>query len=366
MKFPRFLQIAALILLAAGAQPAYSAYWQWSKTAATNSGADPSINWAEGQSPSSINDSARAMMARTAEYRDDISGLLATAGTSTAYTVTTNQGLASVPNDGQLLAVTVHATNGTSPTLTADGGTTYPIQSSPGVAIASGSLVLGSPYTMKFSTTNSSWILRDFYANPYSIPLGGILWSTITTPPNSSFVAPSGQCISTTTYATYWVAIGSPASGACPGGQFALVDMRGRVAAALDTLNASAAGRLTSSSTGCGTAMTSIGAVCANETQGSAISLAQLPTGITSANAAQAITVSTASHIPAANNNWAGTAITVTAGAVNIAFTGGSIGDLQTIGPTNNAISVTSNNTSGTARPNVMPVIGLIPYLRIL
>ena len=36
----------------------------WSRTAASNATADSSINWAEGQSPSSVNDSARAMMAR--------------------------------------------------------------------------------------------------------------------------------------------------------------------------------------------------------------------------------------------------------------------------------------------------------------
>jgi hypothetical protein len=53
--------------------------------------------------------------------------------------------------------------------------------------------------------------------------------------------------------------------------------MRGRVAAALDTLNASAANRLTSSSTGCGTAMTSVGAVCANEGQSSTLVTLNLP-----------------------------------------------------------------------------------------
>lgn len=40
--------------------------WQWSTTAANNATADPSINWAEGQAPSTVNDSARAMMAALA------------------------------------------------------------------------------------------------------------------------------------------------------------------------------------------------------------------------------------------------------------------------------------------------------------
>jgi len=38
---------------------------------ASNATDDGSINWAEEQSPSSVNDSARAMMARLSEYRDD-------------------------------------------------------------------------------------------------------------------------------------------------------------------------------------------------------------------------------------------------------------------------------------------------------
>ena len=39
--------------------------YKWSQTAASNATADPdpSINWQEGQAPSSVNDSARAMMA---------------------------------------------------------------------------------------------------------------------------------------------------------------------------------------------------------------------------------------------------------------------------------------------------------------
>ena len=41
------------------------AFWSWSKTAASNATADATINWAEGQSPSSVNDPARA-----AEWRD--------------------------------------------------------------------------------------------------------------------------------------------------------------------------------------------------------------------------------------------------------------------------------------------------------
>ena len=65
--------------------------YKWSTTAANNATADATINWAEGQAPSSVNDSARAEMAAVAKFRDDIAGAITTGGTSTAYTVTSNQ-----------------------------------------------------------------------------------------------------------------------------------------------------------------------------------------------------------------------------------------------------------------------------------
>jgi hypothetical protein len=55
-------------------------FWKWSRTAANNATADGSINWAEGQVPSTVNDSARAMMAAASKYRDDVGGAIATAG----------------------------------------------------------------------------------------------------------------------------------------------------------------------------------------------------------------------------------------------------------------------------------------------
>lgn len=360
MRLGRFFQIALLILLAVGAQPAYSAFWQWSRTAGNNADADPSINWREGMSPSSVNDSARALMARAAEYRDDISGVLTLGGTSTAYTLTTNQGLASVPTTGQMIAFKPNVDNGAAATLTTDGGTTYPLQITAGTALPSGTILAGTPYRASFSGT--AWVMEGGYGNPYSVALGAIMWSTAPTAPNSSFVAPSGQCISTTTYAAYWVQQGSPASGACPGGQFAIIDMRGRVPAGLDTLNASAAGRLTSSATGCGTAMTSVGAVCANGTEGSVIPLAQLPTGIT---ANGSVTVNAGKNLAGTTGSWTNASEGAGGGATLFAKT--DVADVTNISSmTNPSVTLTSNNTSGTARPNVQHTIGLIPYLRIL
>jgi hypothetical protein len=163
MKYLR-LSILAFLICALPSMASASC-WQWSRTSSANATADGSINWQVGMSPSSVDASGRSMMARSAECRDDLSGFLVTTGTATAYAVTTYQGLASVPNDGQSIAFRVNVANGTAPTLTADGGTTYPIQTSPGVAVASGALSLGGAYRVTFSLSATSWLLQDFYVS---------------------------------------------------------------------------------------------------------------------------------------------------------------------------------------------------------
>ena len=101
----KFLMLA---MLAIGAGPVGAAVYQWSTTTANNATADPSINWAEGMSPSSVNDSGRAMMSALAGFRNDISGKLLTSGTSTAYALASNQGFTSqAVMDGAMLAFTM-------------------------------------------------------------------------------------------------------------------------------------------------------------------------------------------------------------------------------------------------------------------
>ncbi|GAA5100542.1 phage tail protein [Bartonella acomydis] len=53
-----------------------SSIYDWSLTASENAYADEGINWAEGQPPSSVNDSARAMMQRIKEYLLDNGGVI--------------------------------------------------------------------------------------------------------------------------------------------------------------------------------------------------------------------------------------------------------------------------------------------------
>jgi hypothetical protein len=101
------------------------------------------------------------MMAATAKYRDDVSGVLTTGGTATAYTLTTNQSFGSLANlDGARLTFTPHATNGANPTLAVDGLAAKPINFSTGVAVSSGYLKQGTPYSVTYSNTNNEFVLH--------------------------------------------------------------------------------------------------------------------------------------------------------------------------------------------------------------
>jgi hypothetical protein len=139
-------------------------FWKWSRVASSNATADSTINWAEGQAPSSVNDSARALMAAAAKYRDDTAGALALAGTSTAYTVASYQGFDTLAHmDGAKLVVVPNVTNGASPTLNVDSLGAVAINISDGVAVPSGFMLANSPYALVYKNASNEWILFNAF-----------------------------------------------------------------------------------------------------------------------------------------------------------------------------------------------------------
>ena len=79
------------------------AVWDWVTTAADNDDADSAINWAEGQAPSTVNDSARSMMARISHWLNTLSGNVTMGGASNAYTLTTGESLSAYPSNFRVL-----------------------------------------------------------------------------------------------------------------------------------------------------------------------------------------------------------------------------------------------------------------------
>lgn len=212
-------------------------FWKWSRTAASNASADGTINFAEGMAPSAVNDSARALMAAAAKYRDDIAGAITTGGTSTAYTVTSYQVFDTLARmDGAMVAFTPHATNGATVTLNVDGLGAKPLRSAPSVELPSNSLIVGTPYVATYYNSTAEWILQGGLSNPYNIPLASGIDYWASTAPNSAFAFPYGQAISRTTYATLFSLIGTTFGTGDGSTTFNLPDKRGRISAPGDTL----------------------------------------------------------------------------------------------------------------------------------
>lgn len=141
-----------------------SGFHNWSATASSNSTADSAINWAEGQSPSSVNDSARAMMAVLAKWLADNSGTLTTGGTSTAYTLTTNTVFTTLALlSGQALTVKFNATNGAAATLNVDGLGAKALETAVGTALPAGQILADSIHRVTYDNANSAFIVQSVF-----------------------------------------------------------------------------------------------------------------------------------------------------------------------------------------------------------
>jgi microcystin-dependent protein len=326
--------------------------WRWSQTASSNASADPTVNFAEGQTPSSVNDSARALMAAVAMYRDDISGAIVTGGTSTAYTVASYSNYTTLAFlNGQMIAFSPHTTNGATVTLNVDGLGAKPLRSAPNVELLAGTIIQGTPYVATYNNSDGAFYLQGFFGAPYSIPLGGMLPFIGSTAPNSSFVFPFGQAISRTTYSTLFTLVSTTYGTGDGTTTFNVPDLRGRVLAGKDDMGGSAANRITNA--GSSIVGTTLGAAGGAETE--TLTLAQLPTGITSANtAAIGLSVTSTGNVdlggsPVSDPGTGGSGGHITGASV------GSVGSSGTLAI--GAVPVTSNNTSGNAHPIMQPTL---------
>lgn len=93
--------------------------YDWSLTAGSNASADGDINWTEGQLPSTVNDSARVMMKRVAEFVKD-HGSLSLTGTDT-LTVTANSSFTAYATGRQIVAKVANTNTSTTVTLNVNG-----------------------------------------------------------------------------------------------------------------------------------------------------------------------------------------------------------------------------------------------------
>lgn len=149
--------------------------WLWSTTAADNDDADSDINWAEGQSPASVNNSARAMMKAQAHYLVDQSGATASTGAANVYAMATSTDLGSLTN-GLTLTFRAHQTNTSSATFNPDGLGAQSIVRGDGSALVAGDILTGNIYTVTYILASTHWRLRGV------IPLAAAGDGTVSAP----------------------------------------------------------------------------------------------------------------------------------------------------------------------------------------
>lgn len=342
-------------------------FFNWSRTANSNATADANINWAEGQAPSSVNDSARAMMASTAGFRDDIAGAIVTSGTSTAYIVGSYQVFDTLAHlNGQMIAFTPHTTCGATVTLNVDSLGAKPLRSAPSVELPAGALVQGTPYLALYNSSDAAFYLHGFFGNVYGIPIGGMIDYTGTTAPNSSFVLPYGQAISRTTYATYFSLVSTGFGTGDGSTTFNVPDLRGRVTVGKDDMGGSAASRVTSA--GSSIDGTTLGANGGAQTI--TLAAAQIPAGVSSTGTLTGTATSSNGNIPALNNTIVDFAPNIGGGgSVHVpGFSGGggiwSNNSSLTVSASSG--SLTTVNGSQTAVNKMPPAIVVTKLLRVI
>lgn len=202
----------------------------WSATAASNNTSDAAITSADTQSPDTLDNNIRSIMAAVRKQMDDIGGKLVAGGTANALTVTTGQVLESGQLvDGLALAIEAASTN-TSATVTfaPDGLTAANIKRADGSVLAIGSIKAGMRLLLQYDAGASEWrcaniapalsalasspaAVASFSANKnganQSLPQNTATKITFTTEaydtgsnydaPNSKWTPPSGTCLIT-------------------------------------------------------------------------------------------------------------------------------------------------------------------------
>ncbi len=183
----------------------------------------------------------------TKKYVDDATGLqdntYVTAGTASAYTITTGGSLALF--DGLSLSIRLHVTNAKDCTLKLDANDPKPVRGFTGKSLSAGVGIAGTPYRVTYNAATQEWIFGGFFQNPYQIPIGGFLPFCSTAVPNSNFILPFGQALSRVTYAEFYNLVGTAFGAGDGANTFNAPDLRGRTIFGLDNMGGAAAGRLT-------------------------------------------------------------------------------------------------------------------------
>jgi hypothetical protein len=136
----------------------------WSLTASDNGSADDNINFAEQQTPASLNNSARALMASVKGWANQISAAKTTGGSSNAYTFTSDSvaAIATSYAVGMAFAFKANHTNTGAATLNVDGvGAKNIRKGGAQAALAANDIVSGGIYLVMYEASGDCFALLN-------------------------------------------------------------------------------------------------------------------------------------------------------------------------------------------------------------
>lgn len=227
---------------------------QWSTTPGNNATGVTNVNWAEGQAPSTVNNSARQEMAdvatwyrNSAEWIDRNDTVAYSSGTIVTFT---SQDVTSIYNVGRRIKVTA-STPGTlygritssstsgSDTLVGITWDTTAVLSNEAISDVAVGIIGNSTGTQSLDAENIPRIAQ------FGMPTGVILPYGSTASEPTGFLFCNGQAVSRTTYADLFAVV-STTYGSTDANTFRTPDLRGRAVVCLDNLGGTSANVLTS------------------------------------------------------------------------------------------------------------------------
>lgn len=227
---------------------------QWSTTPGSNANAADNINWAEGQAPSSVNNSSRQEMTDVADwYRNDAEWIdrndtvAFSSGTILSFTSANLTGIYSVGRRIRTVSSTPGTLHGRITASSTSGSNTLVTVTFDSTAVLANEAITDvSVGIIKNSTASSSLDAQNISRiEQFGIPTGALIPFGSTASEPTGFAFCNGQALSRATEALLFAVIGT-SYGSSSTGTFAVPDLRGRIPVALDNLGGTSANRITS------------------------------------------------------------------------------------------------------------------------
>ena len=132
--------------------------YDWSTTPTTNATADAAINWAEFQDPDTVNNSARQMMARSAEFLADTNATKTSTGAANSFAVT----LTSVPSslvNGTIVYFIAHQGNSGAATLAVNSFGAKPLRAKKSTSLRNGEIQANTVIGAYYNLAGDEWLI---------------------------------------------------------------------------------------------------------------------------------------------------------------------------------------------------------------